>query len=382
MPDPSYVAMIVAGGQQYTSWTSVHVRRDYGDWVSTFEFSAAEQAGIGEGFASVPLIPGTPVQVYLGSQKIIDGSITTRSASFDANSHDLVVAGKSLTQALDSSAQVQQGTYNGSSFQQAAQGVMQATGVNLVIQNPPDIASKPFANLAVQYGEGVGEFVERIAKMRGFFLTDDADGNLVAGQADMSGGAVAALQEGVNILRGVCTLDNQNAWSSLNVAGQQPGTDQNWPPRDYSATVQGPSDGNGKSRTIIAEHPGDAQDFQQRVNFEAARAAWGQVDCQITVVGWFKDDGSLWIPAESVTVLSPTLFPSESGAVTLGIQACVYAQDSNEGTTTTLHLKKPEALSTNPNPFSGNTAAPTPDARPNQAQVDPPDTGGGGAIST
>ena len=380
MPNPSFVATIVAGGQQYTSWKSVQVRRDYGDWVSTFEFTAAEPGASGAGYASVPLTPGSAVQVYLGSQKVIDGSVTTRSASFDEKSHDVVIAGKSLTQAMDSSAPIQQGNYNGSTFEQAAQGVLQSTGVNLVIQNPPDIASKPFDNLSVQYGEGVGEFIERIAKMRGFFLTDDQDGNLVASQAGSSG-PVAALQEGVNILRGICTLDNQNAWSSLNVAGQQPGTDQNWPPRDYSATVQGPSDGNGKSRTIIAEHPGDAQDFQQRVNFEAARAAWGQVDCQITVVGWFKDDGSLWVPTESVTVLSPTLFPSETGAVTLGIQAVVYAQDDKSGTTTTLHLKKPEALSTNPNPFTGNSSAPTPDARPSQAQIDPPDTGGG-AIST
>ena len=376
MPDPNFVATIVAGGVRYSNWTSVTVRRDYADWQSFFEFSAAEPNVDASSFASVPLTPATPVQVYLGSQKLIDGFVTTRSVSMDDKSHDVVIAGKSLTQKLEASAPIQQGNYNGSSFQQAAQGVMQSTGVNLVIQNPPDNASKPFDNLSVQYGESVGEFIERIAKMRGFFLTDDENGNLVASQADMTAAPVAALQEGVNILRATCTLDNQTVFSSMSVVGQQPGTDQNWPPRDYSATVQGPPEGNGRSRVIIAEHPGDAQDFQQRVNFEAARAAWGQVDCQITVVGWFKDDGSLWIPTEIVTVLSPTLFPSDSGAVLLGIQACVYQQDDKGGTTTTLHLKKKGALTTLPNPFDGQTEYDGP-ARPSQAQVDPPDTGGG-----
>ena len=376
MAAADFVATIVAGGQRYAAWTSVNVRRDYGNWQSTFEFTAAEPGSNGTSFASIRLKPGDAVQVYLGADKVIDGSVTTRSAAFDGKSHDLVIAGKSLTQKLDSSVTIKPGNYNGSTFEQAAKGVMQPTGVSLLVKNAPQIASKPFANLCPQYGEGIGEFIERIAKMRGFFLTDDADGNLVASQADPSAAPVAELEEGRNILRGVCTLDNQNAWSGLGIVGQQPGTDQNYPPRDQSASVQGPSDGNGKTRTIIAEHPGDAEEMQQRVNFEAANAAWGQVDCQITVVGWHKDDGSLWIPTENVSVLSPTLFPSESGAVTLGIQACVYAQDSMNGTTTTLHLKKTNALSTLPSPFDGQSefSGPTADPRPNQAKVDPPDS--------
>ena len=376
MPSSDFIATIVAGGSRYTAWTSCVVRRDYADWQSTFEFTAAEPVRTGAGYGSVRLKPGDAVQVYLGKDKVIDGNVTTRSASFDERSHDLVVAGKSLTQKLESSVKIQPGNYNGSTFEQAAKGVMGPTGVKLIIKNPPQIASKPFKALAVQYGETVGEFIERTAKMRGFFLTDDQDGNLVASQVDPSAGPVAELQEGRNILRAVCTLDNQNAWSGLSVAGQQTGDDKNWPPRDHSASVAGPGTGNGRTRTLVAEHPGDAEEMQQRVNFEAAYAAGGQVDCQVTVVGWHKDDGSLWIPTENVSILAPTLFPSQSGAVKLGIQACVYAQDSSNGTTTTLHLKLPQSLTTLPSPFDGQTqfSGPTADPRPAQAQVDQPDT--------
>jgi prophage tail gpP-like protein len=42
--------------------------------------------------------------------------------------------------------------------------------VTLTMQNPPQSASKPFANLSVQYGETVAEFIERIAMMRGLFF--------------------------------------------------------------------------------------------------------------------------------------------------------------------------------------------------------------------
>ena len=382
MPSSDFVATIVAGGQRYTNWKSVMVRRDYGNWQSVFQFTAAEPVRSSNGWATIKLKPGDAVQVYLGADKVIDGSITTREVSFDDKSHDLVIAGKSLTQNLESSVKIQPGTYDGSTFEQAARSVLGPTGVKLVIKNPPAIAGKPFKSLAVQLGESAGEFVERIARMRGFFLTDDENGNLVASQVQ-AGSPVGELQEGRNILRAVGKLDNQAAFSALSVVGQQTGDDQNYPPRDISATVTNPGSTSTKTRIIVAEHPGDAEEMQARVNFEAAYAAWGQVDCSITVVGWHKDDGSLWIPTENVTVLSPSIFPSESGAVQLGIQACIYAQDSQNGTTTTLELKLPQALTTLPSPFdgqtsfSGPTADPVTGSKPNAAKVDAPDTSGG-----
>ena len=295
------------------------VRRDYGNWCSVFEFRAAEPNVYGDGgWANLRLKPGDPVQIILGGVQVINGNVTTRQASFDAQSHELVIAGKSLTQNLHSSVVVKPGNYNGNTFEQATRGVLGPVGLNLSLVNPPSMASKPFTSLAVQFGESVGEFVERIAKMRGLFLTDDENGNLVASQVDPSAAAVAELEEGRNILRATCKLDDQSLWSGLSVVGQQTGNDQNWPPRDNSATVQNPNGPPNRTQIIAAEHPADATDLQQRANFEAAHSSWPVVEAQITVVGWKKDDGSLWVPTENVTVYSPTLFPNETGSITLG----------------------------------------------------------------
>ena len=54
---------------------------------------------------------------------------------------------------------VQPGTYDGSTFQQAAQAVLAPHNISLTMANPPNGASQPFKSLAVQYGETVAAFI-------------------------------------------------------------------------------------------------------------------------------------------------------------------------------------------------------------------------------
>ena len=384
MPDPAYVATIKAGGQNYTSWKSVMVRRDWGDYVSVFQFTASEPGPYGQGYGALRLTPGTPVQVLLGGVQVINGYCTTRNASYDATSHNLVVAGKSLTCDIhDSSVVVQPGSYNGFTFEQAGRGVMAPHPVQLVMSNPPAAATKPFNRLAVQFGETVGEFLERTAKMRGMILCDDKDGNLTAGQGPSSINVVAELQEGRNILRATGKIDDQSLWSRYQIVGQRPDPSSSAPPRDNSATAQGGATRSNRVRVALAEHPGDSDDMVNRANLEAARSTWPCVECQITVAGWFKPDGTLWDVTDHISVYSPMLFPNDTGAMTLGVQAVTYAQDSDNGTTTTLDLVLPQLLGSLQNPLGLATSGAGTDltAGPGtqQAQPDPPDYSQGSA---
>lgn len=373
MPNADEVAQITAGGSDYKDWKSVMVRRDYGNAVSIFSFSAAEPGPFGEGWTSLRLKPGDEVTVSLAGVQVIKGNITTRDASYDAQGHDLVVQGKSSTMDLvDSSVAVKPGTFSGQTFEQAAKGVMSPHPSSLIIKNPPDIASKPFKSLTIQYGETVFGFIERMARMRGFILTDDEQGNLVASQTDPNAAPVAELQEGGNIKSAHGRLDDQNAWNKLSITGQNVGDDHNWPPRDYSATVENPNARPNRIRTGLAEHPGDAEDMQQRANYEAARCLWPVVQCTIVVQGWKRSDGKLWDVTDNVSVYSPMLFPNEDGRMTLGIQSVVYAQDSENGTTTTLELVLPQALTTvaNPHVATDNQGNFIDNPKPSTAQPD------------
>ena len=373
-PQPSdFVATIIANGQRLTAWESVMVRRDFGNGVSVFQFTPAE-GGYGASYQGLKLKPGDPVQITLGGQKVFSGFCKIRSGALDAQSHQLVIAGESMTVDLvRSSAVVKPGTYDGSTFEQAARGVMAPHQSSLVMMNPPAIASKPIANLSVQPGESVAEFVSRIAVLRGLFITDDADGNLVAGQGDPGAAAVATLAEGRNIKRLTWHLEDPAAcsWNKLNGISQQAGSDTNYPPRDISATATNSTVRSNLYKLFVSEHPGDAQDLAQRVNHEAAVAAWPIVRLGVTVVGWLKPDGSLWWPVQNVSVYSPSAFPTDSALYTLGIQSCTYTQDAN-GTETTMELVRPDVLTSAPT--SGiPDVAPAP-ALTSTATPDKPDT--------
>lgn len=343
------VATIKANDQLYTAWESVMVRRDYDTAISVFEFSAAENA-YGPDNQNLKLGPGDKVEITLGGVKVLTGRITTRSVAFDHQSHQVVLAGRSLMQeALVSSVKVVQGNYNATTFEQATRAVLQPHGINLVMQNAPAIASKPFKNLAVQYGETCLEFISRIAMMRGLILTDDADGNLIAGQADASAAPDAALVQGVNILRGTGKLDDQSVVGKMAAVSQQPGDDSNWPPRDRSATL---TDSNSlypnRLHLFVSEHPGDNEDLVARVQYEKNRSNWPSVQCSFTVAGWKKADGSLWWPAKFVSIYCPMIFPTQTGKFTLGINSCTYSQDSQNGTTTVLEMVLPDLLTGQP----------------------------------
>jgi prophage tail gpP-like protein len=336
MSDSDFIATITANGMVYSAWESVRVERKYQDF-SVFEFTPTEGSYGPNYSALAPLIPGTPVTISLGGQQVINGSVTTRSVAYDYKTHQVVIAGKSNIEHLrKSSVVVKPGTYDGYTFQQAAQAVMQPHPVQLTMKNPPQAASKPFANLSVQYGETVAEFIQRIAMMRGIFLWDDFNGNLNAGAA--YNGVVADLVEGQNILRAHMTWDNQLAFSKWRQTGQQPGSDNNWPPRAISATAVNSGYPSNWFHLDLAEHPGDAKDMATRVDYGQALAAQKELNVAVTVVGWKKSDGSLWDIGDGITLLSPMLFPTQSSAVTLYALSVVYEQDSENGTTTTLNL--------------------------------------------
>ena len=213
--------------------------------------------------------------------------------------------------------------------------------------------------------------------MRGIFLWDDANGNLVAGGADPNAAAVADLVEGQNILRAHMTWDNQLQFGTWRTTGQQPGTDNNWPPRAISATGKNSSAPSNWFHLQLAEHPGDAEDMAARTNYEMALAGQNGLKASVTVVGWKKQDGFLWAVNEAVTLYSQMLFPTRTDPVKMGVQSLSFEQDGN-GTTTTLNLVLFDYMGSPIFP-SGSSGIPNGPSAPTPATPDEPDWRGGNA---
>ena len=373
MPNPNEVATITCNGRDYSSWKSVSVERVWGrDGISVFAFGTTEPGGT----TGVKLKPGDQVKVALAGIQVINGNITARSTSIDAQGHEILLQGRSAAaRIVDTAVPIRPGTFNGQNYEQVARGLLAPHGVRLVIRNPPSIFSKPFKSLAPQYGEQIFELLERLASMRGAFHSDDSDGNLVVGQGDPASAPVATLQEGVNLKSATVRLVNDNAWSKMTAVGQNVGDDQNRPPRDYSGTALNPNADAIREKIVIAPHTGDADEMAAHANWHMARDSWVQVQATFTVQGWVRPDGHLWDVCNNISVLAPSLFPNADGRQILGVQAVRYTQDPEAGTLTTLECVLPWALSSllplNPEPVDGGL---TSGGGLGTAKADAPDT--------
>ena len=158
---------------------------------------------------------------------------------------------------------------------------------------------------------------------------------------------VADLVENRNILRCTGKLDNQSAVSQWNMLGQQPGVGDDYTTRTAQGQVTDPKAPANTQQVEHMPHPGDSDDAATYGPLIAARAGWQTGEIDVTVVGWFKADGTLWQPTANVTLYSPLALPIAPYKMTLGVQEVTWSQndtDQGEGTTTTLRLVLPQFL--------------------------------------
>lgn len=343
MPNPDLVARIAAGGDIYENWTSVSVTRTYTGWTSDFAFTCAEPSTAD----TIKLKPNDRATIFLGGELVINGFIEVRSAGYDANQHQVIVQGRSkVGDLIDSSAEPAE--FKGYDLAAIARGMIKPHDIKLVIDNLPPVASKPIRVFRVHYGETVFEALERLARMRGVFFSDDENGNLVMSSVKQLGAPVADFVEGQNILRASAMLRTEAAsFSKYQVSGQDIGSDdrRGATVAQVSAVATDPGIRANRKLVMLAEEPLDQQDAQARADREVAESIARQVEVIIVVPGWKRPDGKLWRPTDHCTVQSPRLFPSQNGKVSLAIREVTFSQTAPGETTTTLNLCLPNALS-------------------------------------
>ena len=359
------------------------VQRSFGTGISQFQFAAAE-GYYGQKMLGLQIEPGDPVTIALAGQLAFTGYVTTRAGAYDANSHEVILSGDSKTVDLaTSSVKIQPGTYDGSTFEQAARAVMAPHPVSLVMANTPDGASQPFKNLVPQTGETVASFISRIAAARNLFITDDANGNVVAGQADPNAVIAGSLIEGKNILAANFKINDDSASTANKTQGvsQAPGDDDSWPSRAYSATASHSASRPNTYTYFIAEHPDDTQGLVSAVTHQVMHSLWPVIEVEITVAGWLRPDGRLWAPAPDgsgiVSVYSPLIFPNQTGMAILAIQAVRFQQSSESGTTTALTLRLRAATVSATGGVGDSATATTPQATPDTPDYQTSNASGG-----
>jgi prophage tail gpP-like protein len=343
MPNPSETAVLTVAGKSYSGWTSMMVRRIYGGTCSDFEFTAAEPLDTGTtDFSNWRISPGDPCTVTLAGILAFTGYVFVRQGAFSAKQHGLMITGRSLTaDAVDSSMPINGGQYKGYTFQALASALAETVGVNLIIRGSSPLLAQPFPQFSVAPGETVFEAVDRLARLRGLHLTDDASGNWIADVFDPNKAAQGQLVEGKNLLEARASIDGSKAFNINNISAQRPGNDQTngQACRDNAATVTNPAIRATRFRTIILDEPGSPQDCANRANWETAYNATNIVDCHCVVQGWQAKSGTLWDVGVNYSVTSPMLDLDRP----LTARQVTYRQ-SEAGSVTEVDLCTPESL--------------------------------------
>jgi prophage tail gpP-like protein len=368
MPNPDEIAVITALGSMYSSWESVSFERRIGDVVSRCRLRVIEIGSTGKGWATLRLkLNDKPVTVTLAGRTVMsDGFISVRQGALVKDQHLIEVIASSRTLRLVvATAKPQQ--FKNSSLQQIANALVAPFGIGFKMMGGNLAgADKKFERMSVHPGESCFDTIHRLCKMRDVHLSDDASGNLTVQRANTNAAMAGELAEGQNILsiRAVMSVDDTGA--PLTVYGQNFGTDQRHgdPARDVSATAQNPDYPGYAPIMMFAEMPGDKQDMAMRANHEVAYTVARQIECYVTVPGWLRPDGTLWVEhlAEQVTIRSPSIFPVDS--ISLAIRGVKHEQNNENGTTTTIELCLPNALSAGGQIGPGTDVTPYQPAQP------------------
>jgi prophage tail gpP-like protein len=347
MPKPREIAVLEVNGLRFEDWEFVMVRRNWGDAFAYFQFSAAErdpifkQGGPFPSWQKLQFKPGDHCTIYLAGELAITGFIEVRQVAYNANSHGVMLIGKSYTaQAAKSSVDTPTGNFDNKNIQQIASEVCAPYGVGIKTIGALDLT--PFQQCQNGKGETVWDFLERLARVRGVRLAADAFGNfLLIGDHGFS--VVAGLIEGKNIKECQCIITNEMVFAQYDVHGQGQASD------DFNgaqASEMKASTGSDVAKlyskliTPMEESVRTVAELQKRADDEKRWHDGSQIQATITVQGWLREGVSLWHEGDQVYVHSPMAMLDQE----LAIQQVVFTQDDKRGTLTTLTCVNPEYL--------------------------------------
>ncbi len=341
MPKAEEVCEITARGTRYRAWTSVNVSSAFNEAVMIGAFTAAEHPNKGT-FASLQLLPGDPVKISLAGKPAMAGFVVDRQAAYDARTHKVQIVAYSKTGDLaHSQMPLKESQFRKSTFEQIARRVLQPYGIDLRVENGGADAATPFKEAIVNPGETAHQFLDRLASMRGLFLTTDPSGVLIAHRLGNEG-TFAELVEGKNILSGSCQISDVTAFSRGEVIGQQRGDDHidGDMARKPAAAVEWSEFGRYRNKLVFPENPGDMNELRIRADHMARTDMAAKIEANIVVQGWLASSGDLWAIRKLVRVRSPMLVLDK----TLGVARVAFSQDNETGTRTTLTLVRPDAM--------------------------------------
>lgn len=330
-------------GKEYAGWKSARVTRGIEAAAGKFELAISERwSGAGDLW---PIQVEDECAVTVDGQLLLTGYVDTRAASIGPEEHSLTVSGRDKAGALvDCSAVLTGWELSAVPLLQLANQLGAQFGVAVSMQAGLTL-TLPEGKLTVDPGEKAWAALEKACRVAGVLVISDGRGGLVLARAG-AGRATTALVQGENVLSASIQEDATERFYRYVVYGQKPGSDD-----DFglgAAQVQGEATDDGVRRTerVLLVRPEGAVTTSQakaRAQWEAKVRAARAASVRVVVQGWTQRGGEVWPVNALVRANLPMLGVDGDMLIT----EATYSLDEN-GTTTQLSLKRPDAFTPEP----------------------------------
>lgn len=329
---------LYVGGRKYEGWENVSVSRSVEAVAGSFDLTATDKWYLDT--ERWQIMPGDLCELQANDLTLITGYVDCIAPSIGKDAHQISITGRDKTADLvDCSAVVASYEIRGQKLKTIAEMLCKPFGITVRAESD---TGEAFPSVAIQPGETVWSCIDRLARQRKVAVTTDGSGNLVFA-AIGAGTAHDVLTEGGNILSADAVYDFAGRYSQYIVKGQLQATGDSqdgWNAPQHA--VQGKaSDMNVKRYrplVITAESGVYESSATTRAEQEAKRRAGDSSQINVTVQGWTQSNGEIWPLNAMARLKCPSLYVEDKfviASVTYGI--------GNDGTTTTMVLKRPDA---------------------------------------
>lgn len=352
----SDMVTIRLAGSSISGWERVRITRGVERMPSDFEIEVSERYPSASG--NVVIEAGAPIEVWIGSDKVLTGYVDRYAPSISAQGHSVYITGRGKCQDLvDCAAIWPSNQIVHASAVDIARKLAAVYGITVSAYSGNGATVE---QLNINLGETSWDIIERVTRYSGLLAYESVDGNLIMGNVSATKMA-SGVAQGVNVQAASAVFSVDQRFSEYRAVMfsfdrfSDIGTGGNTVTVVKDITL--PAGFGGKPR--FRPHYVVSEQIQNGVNLADARAKWekarryGQSSAvRVTVDSWRDASGALWEPNALVSIDIPAC--KVTGKSWL-IASVTFSKDVSQGTVAVLELTPPDAF--NPQPTFINTLA-------------------------
>lgn len=279
-------------GSIFEGWKTVSLSSELNSIADSFSLNIADRWRPNQEAFGLKI--GDEIKIYVGKVLLITGYIDDLALDLQAQNRSISISGRSKTGDLVDSSHTGKNEFKAQTILGIINKVVSPFGISASLENASE--GGPFDKFTVRQGETAFEIIDRLARQRALIVLPTSDGNFILTKKG-NVRASTELRAGVNILSGSANYSNKDRFQKYIVKGQTPGTKGT---ATQAAQVKGIATDAGISRfrelIVMGENSLDNAGALDRAKYEANIRAARSVEVNVSVQGWFQNDGTIWKP--------------------------------------------------------------------------------------